>query len=70
MQYPTVPANNILGIVALKQMLNPIKDNANVIKGKDIWIVKFSQYIGTWLKSLRKLKAMTAMEQITARIQK
>ena len=47
MQYPTVPANNILGIVALKQMLNPIKDNANVIKGKDIWIVKFSQYIGT-----------------------
>lgn len=34
MQYPTVPANNILGIVALKQMLNPIRDNVNVIKGK------------------------------------
>lgn len=47
MQYPTVPANNILGIVALKQMLNPIKDNENVIKGKDIWIAKLSQPIGT-----------------------
>lgn len=47
MQYPTVPANNILGIVALKQMFNPIKDNENVIKEKDIWIAKLSQPIGT-----------------------
>lgn len=46
MQYPTVPANNILGIVALKQMPNPIKDNVNVIKGKDIWIAEWSQPIG------------------------
>ena len=47
MQYPTVPANNILGIVALKQMLNPIRDNVNVIKGKVIWITELSQPIGT-----------------------
>lgn len=47
MQYPTVPANNILGIVALKQMLNPIRDNANVIKGKVVWIAELSQPIGT-----------------------
>lgn len=47
MQYPTVPANNILGIVALKQMLNPIRDNVNVIKGKDIRIAELSQPIGT-----------------------
>ena len=47
MQYPTVPDNKILGIVALKQMLNPIKDNENVIKGKDILIAELSQSIGT-----------------------
>lgn len=47
MQYPTVPAKNILGIVALKQMLNPIRDNVNVIKGKDIRIAELSQPIGT-----------------------